>query len=296
MSSVSAGPIEPARFPGNRLLVVTGGHRVDLDGFLGMVEAICVDRGWVWAHLTQPAAQRWLRPEHAGQWDAVLCHDLPGLALKRGAPPRVEGPRSDVADGLRALLDRGQGIVVLHHALAGWPGWEGWAEALGGRFLYAPGRLRGRQWPASGYRMATHTIDVTAPDHPICAGVESFAVDDELYYAPVFEDRVTPLLRSRGDFDGANFLDTYDVVCHGESTGQTCAGRPAASDLVGWTTTAGRSPIAVLQPGDGPATFAHPMFRLLLGNALAWVASPAAHEAAVAHPYPIPSITGPAVE
>jgi hypothetical protein len=274
-------------FHGQRILVVTGGHRVDLDGFLGMIEAICVDRGWTWAHVTQPAAQRWLRPEHAGQWDAVLCHDLPGLALKRGTPPREVGPEPEVADALRALLDRGQGIVALHHALAGWPGWGGWAEALGGRFLYAPGRLRGEEWPASGYRMASHTIEVLAPNHPICAGVESFTVDDELYYAPVFADRVTPLLRSQADFDGATFLDTYDVVSHGESTGQTCTGRPATSDLVGWTTTAGRSPIAVLQPGDGPATFAHPMFRQLLGNALAWVASPAAHAAAAAHPVPI---------
>jgi hypothetical protein len=293
VNPVGAGSIESARFPGQRVLVVTGGHRVDLDGFLGMIEAICADRGWVWAHLTQPAAQRWLRPEHAGHWNAVLCHDLPGLALKRGAPPRPEGPTPDVADAMRGLLNRGQGIVALHHALAGWPGWEGWAEALGGRFLYAPGRLRGRQWPASGYQMATHTIDVIAPEHPICAGVESFTLEDELYYAPVFQDRVTPLLRSRADFDGANFLDTYDVVSHGESTGQTCAGQPATSDLVGWTTTAGRSPIAVLQPGDGPATFSQPMFRLLLGSALAWVASPGAHAAAAAHPHPIPPLTGP---
>jgi type 1 glutamine amidotransferase len=138
--------------------------------------------------------------------------------------------------------------------------------------------------------MAEHTIDVLAPEHPICAGVGSFTVDDELYFAPVLEDRVTPLLRSRADFDGAAFLDTYDVVSHGQSTGKTCAGQPVASDLVGWTTTAGRSPIAVLQPGDGPATFAHPVFRLLLANALAWVASPAAQAAARAKPVPIASV------
>jgi hypothetical protein len=291
-----SGPeeLDDGRFRRNRVLVITGGHRVDLDAFLGMVEAICGPRGWAWAHVTQPAAQRWLRPEHAGQWDSVLCHDLPGLDLKRGSPPRPNGPSADVADALRALLERGQGVVALHHALAGWPGWEGWAEALGGRFLYAPGHLRGREWPASGYRMAEHTIDVVAPDHPICAGVEpSFTIDDELYFAPVLEDRITPLLRSRADFDGAGFLDTYDVVCHGASTGKTCAGQPMASDLVGWTTTAGRSPIAVLQPGDGPATFAHPAFRRLLANALAWVASPAAHAVAAAGPVAIPPVAEP---
>lgn len=273
-----------------RVLALTGGHRVDLDAFLGMVEGICAERGWSWAHSVQPGAQRWLRPEHAGDWDAVLCHDLPGLALERGAEPRPVGPAPGVAEALIQLLERGQGVVALHHALAGWPAWPGWAEALGGRFLYAPAALRGELWPASGYRMVEHTVEVIDPGHPVCAGIESFTVDDELYYAPVFNDRVTPLLRSTADFDGGRFLDAFDVVSNGVSTGITCSGRPPASDLVGWTTVAGRSPVAVLQPGDGPSTFAHPVFRRLLGNALAWVASSDARAAAAAAPVPIAAL------
>ena len=42
--------------------------------------------------------------------------------------------------------------------------------------------------------MDRYRVDVAAPEHPVCAGVESFDVDDELYLCPVFEDRVTPLL------------------------------------------------------------------------------------------------------
>jgi hypothetical protein len=49
----------------------------------------------------------------------------------------------------------------------------------------------------------------------------------------------------------------------------------------------------VLQPGDGASTFAHPMFRRLLGNALDWVASAAAHAAAAANPVAIGSIAAP---
>ena len=270
-----------------RVLVVTGGHRVDLDAFLVAIEEICAVRGWVWAHATQPAAQRWLVPEHAGRWDAVLLHDIPGLHLKRGEEPRTVGPQPEVAEAVVKLLDLGQGLVVLHHALSAWPGWEGWAEAIGGRFQYLPGPLRDRWAPASGYRMARHTVEVVAPGHPVCAGVQPFELDDELYHAEVLADRVTPLLRTRADLDGAGFLDAHDVVRHGSSTGVTCAGRPPASDLVGWTTTAGRSPVVYLQPGDGAPTFGHPAFRRLLGNALAWVSSPAAHAAAAAAPVPV---------
>jgi type 1 glutamine amidotransferase len=270
-----------------RVLAVTGGHRVELDAFLAMLESVCAGRGWVWSHAVQPGAQRWLRPEHAGRWDAVLLHDIPGLWLRRGHEPRVEGPDPEVAAALLALLDAGQGLVVLHHALSAWPGWEGWAEAVGGRFLYRPGPLRGQVWPASGYRMADYAVEVLAPEHPVCRGIEPFGLSDELYHAPVFLDRVTPLLRARADFAGAGFLSAHDVVRNGQSTGETCAGHPPASDLVGWVTTAGRSPVAVLQPGDGASTFAHPTYRQLLGNALAWAASAEARAAAAAAPVPI---------
>ena len=39
-----------------RILVVTGGHRVAMDDFLDAIAGICSERGWVWAHSTQPSA------------------------------------------------------------------------------------------------------------------------------------------------------------------------------------------------------------------------------------------------
>ena len=57
---------------------------------------------------------------------------------------------------------------------------------------------------------------------------------------------------------------------------------------MGWTTTAGNSPIATLLMGDGPGTFADAMFRRLLGNALDWVSSGDAKAEAAAHPFTIP--------
>ena len=271
-----------------KLLVITGGHRVAMDEFLGCVSSVCTDRGWVWAHTTQPTAQMWLRPEFAGQWDAILMHDLPGLPLKRGVAPTPEGPAPDVARDLVALLDVGQPLVVLHHAIAAWPGWEGWAEAIGGRFLYAPGRLRGQDLPSSGYRKGHFTISPTAPNHPVCAGITPFDVEDELYFAPYFTDRITPLLEHDADLDGALYQDTFDEVSHGSSTGVTCAGRGQASPLMGWTTVAGASPVVTLLMGDGPSTFENPMFRCLIGNAIDWVSGTEARETALGKPFTVP--------
>lgn len=277
-----------------RVLVITGGHRVALTEFLDAIAAICQDRDWVWAHSIQPTAQGWLTPELSGQWDAILLHDIPGLRLKRGTEPIIDGPDLPTAQGLVDLLDAGQGVVVLHHAISAWPGWEGWAEAIGGRFNYRPATMRGTYLPSSGYRLDRFTVSVAAPDHPICAGVTDFTIDDELYFAPVLNDRIVPLLTHDAEISGELFQDTFDEVSNGSSTGVTCAGRDAdgdlngGSNLMGWTTVAGSSPIATLLMGDGPSTFENPMFRLLLGNALAWVSSDDAHRAAAAAPFAVP--------
>ena len=81
--------------PTARVLVITGGHRVDFDALFEMA-AICEPQGWRWAHAMQPSAQRWLVSSMAGRWDAILMHDIPGLRLRRGhrRRPRVRRRRS----------------------------------------------------------------------------------------------------------------------------------------------------------------------------------------------------------
>ncbi len=264
-----------------RVLAVTGGHRVDLDAFLDMVSALAAARGWLWAHSVQPSAQAWLDGRHAGAWDAVLLHDLPGLQLRRGRSPRPQGPAPEVARALVGLLERGVGIVAVHHALAGWPAWDRWADVLGGRFCYAPGRWHGKAWPSSGTRVTTYTARVVAPEHPVCAGLEDLVLTDELYCCPVAEDRVVPLLRHDADVSPAGFRSAYEHVLHGAAAAPDCTGHPPASDLVAWATSAASSPVVYVQPGDSGATFGVPGYRQLIGGAVDWVASTAARDRAL---------------
>ena len=220
----------------------------------------------------------------------VVAHPRRGRDMGRRAPPR--SPRLAAPTGhaagrgrsrsggprrRRVFSARGQGMVVTHHSLAAWPAWDGWADAIGGRFFYAPGRLRSRHWPSSGTRITSYTARVVAPAHPVCAGVDDFGLTDELYCCPIFEEEVVPLLRTDADTDGRLFTSTYEHVLHGEASAPDCRDHPPASDLIGWATAAGRSPIVYLQPGDSGTTFASAPYRRLVGNALAWVASPPAH-------------------
>jgi uncharacterized protein len=249
-----------------RLLAITGGHRYDHPALAAMVDAVCDQLGWTWAHAEQPTAQRWMQPDQAGVWDTILLHDLPGLVLARGSEPEPHDPTTEVRRGILDLLAIGQGIVATHHALAGWPTWDGWADVLGGRFLYAPGRLDGRPVPASGYRMDTYTVVPTAERHPVCDGVEPFEVTDELYLCPVSGD-VTPLLRTDADVESASMIDTYREVRFGE---QVAAAEQPSSPLLGWCREHGPSRVVYLLPGHGPTTMAHPTYRRLVANACRW--------------------------
>ena len=162
-----------------------------------------------------------------------------------------------MARRLAELLTAGQGFVFLHHALAGWPAWPGWAEVLGGRYHYAPGRAsRSSPGPIrdSGTRSTPRGWWIGTI--PCAAGVDDFELSDELYCCPVFEDDVIPLVRAHAP-DGP-FRETYrGGAGHAEYAGPPWQ-HPAPSDLIAWAKSAGGSPVVYIQPGDGPDTFGRP--------------------------------------
>jgi uncharacterized protein len=270
---------------GGAVLAVTGGHPVDVDAFDEMLSAIGDVTGRPFTHARQPDAQS--RLTDGGPWHAVVLHDIVGVGLRRGAIPTSMDPTVEQRTALRSLLDRGQGLVVTHHALASWPTWDGWASAIGGRYLYAPGRLDGQDLACSGYRLAAHTVSVANVGHPVCAGIDPFTVDDELYLCPMVLGGAIPLLVTDAATDGERYRDTVDELL-GTTPAGMCGDRGPASLVVGWVTSAGRSPIVYLQPGHSGSTFAHPMYRRLLANAIDWVGSADAHQWAAERNRPLP--------
>ncbi|HET9078487.1 MAG TPA: ThuA domain-containing protein [Acidimicrobiales bacterium] len=258
-----------------RVLVITGGHPFQAEPFFQIFDA---DDGIVWAHAAQPGARRWLARMRPGEFDALVFYDMPGVGLDRGRPPQPETPPDDLVAGMRALLDGGQGVVFLHHAIASWPAWDEYAQWVGGRFLYRPGSLAGRDWPDSGYAFdVTHHLSPVDPDHPVLRGLaEGLTLTDELYLAPVLEDQVVPLLRSDAVFTEDRFWSSAAAIS-GRRDSRDGWHHPPGSDLAAWAKRARRSPVVYLQPGDGPSAYADPGWRRLLANAIRWVASQDAH-------------------
>lgn len=256
-----------------RVAVVTKGHPFDGPAFFEVFDA---NDTIEWTHVEQPDALQLVNPNRAAEFDVFVMYDMPGITFTGADPPaEFAPPPGGYAERFHALLDAGKGMVFLHHAIAGWPAWPEYAEIVGGRFHYQPAVLDGTSFPDSGYRHdVTHTVEVLDPTHPICAGVEpTFEITDELYLFPVLDGRVAPLMRSSYDFVDTNFYSA-DRALRGSRDDRTGWTHPPGSNLVAWTKTVGRSPIAYLQFGDGPQTYADPNYRRILANAINWAAAP----------------------
>lgn len=271
--------------PDLHVLVVTGGHPFEMEPFLDVFRGLA---GIQWEHAQPPEARDLFRGEQAGKWDAIVCYDMQGIEFRKPEPPRFEQPPPDYAKGLVEMLETGQGVVFLHHAMSAWPAWPLWPRVVGGRWHYMPGELEGTQFPASGYtREVEHRISAVDPSHPICAGLEDgFSIVDEIYLNPVLTDIVHPILRTDYPMESSAFY-SGQLAITGHMYSSEGWSHPPGAGLVGWVKTSGRSPVAYLQPGHGPAAYGNAGFRKLLSNAIGWVASDDAHEWATANPFPL---------
>jgi hypothetical protein len=194
---------------------------------------------------------------------------MPGVRPPEAAPDKY-------AARLRERVAAGRGFVVRHHAIASWPLWPEWAELVGGQDLYAPGPVRGEPWPDSGYRLdvAEHLSPID-PAHPVLAGLpDGLDLVDETYLCPVFEDEVTPLLRTDALIDDTVHFSTVEGAA-GRMFSRAGWQHPRGSSLAAWTRTVGRSRVVYIQPGDAARTLDDPKYRRLVGNALTWTAHPA---------------------
>lgn len=252
------------------ILLVTKGHPFEREPFFDVFEHM---HDVNWTHVEQPAAQALFNVKQAARYDAYVLYDMPGIQFHADREPTYLEPDEEYKADFRKLLDAGHGFVFLHHAVAGWPAWEEYADIIGGRFLYLPGELRGTHRQDSGYRHGvTHQVSVVG-EHPVTAGLpKSFSITDELYLGEVFEEDVEPLLVSDYAFTQDNFYSAAKVVREQKMFDNEGWEHAEGSNLIGWAKTHGASRIVYLQCGDDPVTYADKNYRKLVENAIRWVA------------------------
>jgi len=143
-----------------RVLVVTGGHNYDTEFysiFMGFEDII-------WTHKT--SNNEAFRSDIRNQYDVLVLYDSSQEIGK------------DERKNLRAFVESGKGIVVLHHAIVDYNSWEWWyREVVGGKYLLEPDL----GMPASTYKHDEELFVYPVVRHPITRGVGRIHIWDETY-------------------------------------------------------------------------------------------------------------------
>ena len=214
-----------------KVLVVTGGHGFEKESFFKIFEDNPEIAFTAAAHgnTNATAYERtdWLT------YDVVVLYDLQKNITERQKAQML------------ALLNKGIGLLVLHHAVASYQHWPEYERIIGGRYPEEDGKS-GVVTDQVGYQ---HDMEVPVvivfKEHPVTSGLKDFTIHDEIYWGYRVQPDVTPLI----------------TTTHAKSA------RPLA-----WAHTYARSRVVYVQLGHDHQAYENPNFRHLLAGAIRWTA------------------------
>jgi type 1 glutamine amidotransferase len=207
-----------------RALLVTGGHDHE-SSFYTIFEGH-KDLAGIPVTTSAAAFQNDLR----GKYDVLVMYDFSRDLFETGKK------------NLRAFVEGGKGIVVLHHALLNYQDWPWWYdEVVGGSYRLKP---EGGA-PSSTVKNDQQIFVTPAAAHPITAGIGPFQIVDETYRRMRFSPQARALLTT----DNSN-----------------------SDPWLAWIGPCKTSRVAAIQLGHGPSAFGHPSYRTLVHNAIMWTA------------------------
>jgi type 1 glutamine amidotransferase len=143
---------------------------------------------------------------------------------------------------LRAFLEAGRGVVVLHHAIAdfnSWPWW--WKNVVGGKYLL---QAEDGQ-PASTYKHDEDLYVEPVGQHAITRGLGPLHFRDEIYHGMWISPAVNVLLKTTS---------------------------PLSDGPVAWVSPYDKSRIVYIQLGHGREAHQNPDYQELVHRAILWSA------------------------
>ena len=216
------------------IVVVTGGHGFQQEPFLAMFKAF-EGKGITFTHAPQKDHSELFEDISEWKYDVIVLYNM---------TQKISEKRKK---NFMALLDKGVGVVVLHHALAAWQDWPDYANKIaGGKFYTKPTEENGVKRPKSGWKHGLdYTVHIEDPNHPITRGMKDFTIHDETYC----RYSVSPK---------AKVITTTD--------------EPTSDKAIGWTLGCGKARTCFIINGHDGKAYANPGYRKLVTNAIRWAA------------------------
>jgi len=228
--AVAAGLSRAAEHGGSkiRVLIVTGGHGFEQQPFFAMFDAM---KTIEYKHVPYPKAADLFGPELTEKYDAIVFYDMWNRPLTAEQKERFV-----------KMLQRGIGIVALHHTLGAHQDWPVWRKLIGGKFYIKPGPGKSKSGWRHGQDIRVHIED---PEHPITKGVKDFVIHDETYNKYDTDESVHVLLTTN---------------------------HPLSDRELAWVKSYGKCRVFYIQLGHGREAYGNSVYRAIVERAIRWSA------------------------
>ena len=214
-----------------KVMIVTGGHGFEKEPFYKMFE----DNSEItFASVTHSKtnASAYDRDDLLS-FDVVVLYDI-GQKISEAQKAKF-----------LSLIEKGKGLVVLHHAIVSYQDWPDYERIIGGRYPEDQ-RTPGKVTAEVGWKHdEIIPVTVVAKNHPITKGVNDFTIHDEIYWGYRVNKNVTPLL----------------ITTH-----------PKSAKILSWCRTEKKSRIVYLQLGHDHHAYNDENYRRLLAQSIRWAA------------------------
>ena len=222
-----------AKEPARKILILTGGHDFDVKEFYEIFDAM---PGVVYEKAELPRDMNLLTPGLEEKYDTVVSYDM---------------NRFEITDEQRENFDRlmlsGMPLLVFHHSIGGYSGWQKYVEIAGGQYVFKETEIDGEIRPKSDFKHDVEMEIVVADrDHPITQGVDDFEILDEAYKNVYVRPGVHVLLTTEN---------------------------PHATREVAWVHRYGNSPVFTIMLGHDRHAYANENLRKLLAQGIEWLVS-----------------------
>jgi len=223
--------LRPTKRAKIKAVVVTGGHGFEREPFFKMFDDM---RRIDYTEAEQKDHSELFEDISAWGYDVIVFYNM----------------TQNISDKRRAnflkLLDRGVGVVALHHTLGAYQEWPEFKKIIGGKYYLKDIKVDGKIFKQGSYK---HDVDmnvaVKAKRHWITRGTTDFVIHDETYkgvwHAP----------------------DNHVLL--------TCDD-PTSDEQVGWTRTYKNARVGAIQLAHDGKAYANPNCGKLISRAIVWAA------------------------
>jgi hypothetical protein len=224
---------EPAAAPTRKIAVavITGGHGFNQPEFLKLFEGY---DDIACTHCPQKTGGELFDDISNFNYDAIVLYNFNQKISEKQQ------------ENFLKLMDRGTGLLILHHANGAYNNWPEFWKIAGVTYHFAPWDDGGKQMQRSSAKAGvTFKIHVADPNHPITKGIADYEMVDETYGRTSVDPGVHALLTTE---------------------------EPSSDKIIGWVKTYRKSNVCYLQSGHDPKAYSNPNYRTMVARAVRWVA------------------------